>query len=219
MQNRMPCVYALFCKVTGLAYIGSTVTLSTRLPTHLKRLREGWHHSKKLQRAWKKYGEDSFVLTILEFCSKEHLLEREQFYIDVWHAYKKGYNCVPIAGATRGYVQSKETRRKKSLAMLGRKQTPMHVQRRAQSMLGKNKGKATWNKGKTKDTDPRVAAIGKWVSKNLSGKTFEELYGKEKAAIKCQQHREVLLGRKRIYSPDGTWTLEPQKPLVFRSFP
>jgi len=204
MQSKTPCVYALFCKKTGKPYVGSTMDLSTRLPTHLKRLREGWHHSKKLQRAWKKYGEESFVLSILEFCPKECLLEREQFYMDAWQACKQGYNCVPMAGATRGYVQSKETRRKKSLAMLGRKQSPLNT------CKGKNVGKTPWNKGKTKDSDPRVAAIGTQVSRRLSGKTYEYLYGKEAADIRRSQHRDVLAGRKRIYRPDGTWTLEPK---------
>ena len=218
MQNRMPCVYALFCKDTGLPYIGSTVDLSSRLPTHLKRLQEGWHHSKKLQRAWRKYGGESFILSILEFCPKELLLEREQFYMDAWQAYRNGYNCVPIAGATRGYTQSGETRLKKSLAMRGRKQSSLHVQRRSQSMLGKNKGKITWNKGKTKESDYRVAAIGQWVSKNLSGKTYKELYGKTVANVRREQHRKSLLGRKRIYSLNGTWTLEPRATCIPSAF-
>lgn len=211
MSNKMPCVYALFCKATGLPYIGSTVDLSTRLPTHLKRLREGWHHSRKLQRAWNKYGEYSFCLSVLEFCPEGQLQEREQFHMDAWEAYRCGYNCTPIAGSTRGYVQSEETRAKKSLAMKGRKQSPLHVQRRSQSMMGKNTGNVAWCRGKTKETDSRLAAAGLKVSLKLKGRTAEEIFGAERAKWKRENQRLVLTGRKRVYAPDGSWKLEPRK--------
>jgi hypothetical protein len=77
-------------------------------------------------------------------------------------------------------------------------------------MLGKNAGNLAWNKGKTKDSDFRVAAIGAKVSRSLSGRTYEDIYGRETGNARRRQHQEVLLGRKRIYRPDGTWTLGPK---------
>jgi excisionase family DNA binding protein len=87
-----PGVYAIFCKATGLPYIGSSVNMHVRIFQHVSALRRHRHESKKLQHAWKVYGEDNFDIVILELCSKEILFEREQFYIDAWDAFSSGYN-------------------------------------------------------------------------------------------------------------------------------
>jgi excisionase family DNA binding protein len=77
-----PGVYAVFCKATGLPYIGSSVNMHVRTFQHISALRRHRHESKKLQDVWKTYGEDNFDIVILEVCPKELLFEREQFYID-----------------------------------------------------------------------------------------------------------------------------------------
>jgi group I intron endonuclease len=57
-------------------YIGSTVDMVNRWWTHLYYLRNGDHHSPKLQRHYNKYGEDDLVFEIIEtgdYLCKEHL--------------------------------------------------------------------------------------------------------------------------------------------------
>jgi len=93
--GEIPGVYAIFCKTTGLPYIGSSVNVYARTFTHVTALRRGRHESHKLMHAWKTYGEDAFDIIILEFCPKEQLTEREQHYIDTWKAYSDGYNGDP----------------------------------------------------------------------------------------------------------------------------
>jgi len=93
--GEIPGVYAIFCKATGLPYIGSSVNVYARTFTHITALRRGRHESNKLMHAWKTYGENAFDIVILEFCSKETLLEREQHYIDTWNSFQDGYNGDP----------------------------------------------------------------------------------------------------------------------------
>jgi|HubBroStandDraft_1064217.scaffolds.fasta_scaffold460089_1 excisionase family DNA binding protein len=88
----IPGVYAIFCKATGLAYIGSSVNVHARTFQHISALRRHRHEAKKLLHAWKTYGENNFDIVILELCPKEVLFEREQFYIDAWDSFNEGYN-------------------------------------------------------------------------------------------------------------------------------
>jgi excisionase family DNA binding protein len=93
--GEIPGIYAVFCKATGLPYIGSSVNVYAHTFSHVTALRRGRHQSHKLMHAWKTYGENSFDIVILEFCPKESLQEREQHYIDAWDAYNSGYNGDP----------------------------------------------------------------------------------------------------------------------------
>jgi group I intron endonuclease len=53
-----------------------------------------------------KYGHGNFKLDILEYCSQDVLLKREQYYIDLL---KPEYNILSIAGSTLGYKHREET--------------------------------------------------------------------------------------------------------------
>ena len=63
-------------------YVGSSKNIYQRMQKHRACLRKNVHENKKLQNSWNKHGENSFQYFILEFCSEELLIEREQFYID-----------------------------------------------------------------------------------------------------------------------------------------
>lgn len=76
-------------------YIGSTNDFKRRLMKHRSELRKNKHHSTPLQRAFNKYGEDKFSITILEVCEPIHdtLIMLEQKYLDL----SPEYNCVKYA--------------------------------------------------------------------------------------------------------------------------
>jgi group I intron endonuclease len=108
-------IYIIKNTKNGKAYIGSSVSLRVRVNIHKRELRNNRHHSSKLQRAWNKHGELSFIFELLELVAdKETLLSREQHWIDLLDTHKKGYNCCPIAGSALGREVSEETRRKSS---------------------------------------------------------------------------------------------------------
>jgi len=75
-------------------YIGSTINLVRRWSQHKSRLKYNTHHSIILQRAWNKYGKDSFIFEIIEECDPEFLFEKEQNYIDTFNPkYNVGLNA------------------------------------------------------------------------------------------------------------------------------
>lgn len=63
-------------------YIGSSYDLSRRNKDHWRLLKKGNSHNILLQRAWNKYGENSFVFEILAKCPKEYLFKLEQWFVD-----------------------------------------------------------------------------------------------------------------------------------------
>jgi group I intron endonuclease len=114
-------IYRIRNLLTARIYVGSAVNMAKRWGIHLHQLRHNKHHSKKLQRAWNKAGEGSFVFEVLEIVdAQRNLLIREQFWIDSTNAYIAGYNCTPTAGSNMGVKFGKETRAKLSEARRAR---------------------------------------------------------------------------------------------------
>lgn len=111
-------IYAITHTQSGRRYIGSAINFRSRWNSHKSRLKKSNHHSIHLQRAWNKYGADSFKFEILEECPPEQLLEREQWYLD---NHKPPYNVCLTAGSPLGYKHSLETRIRMSKALKGRK--------------------------------------------------------------------------------------------------
>lgn len=101
-------VYAIINQVSAHRYIGSSCSINRRWAEHRYDLRHGKHKSEYLQNAWNKYGETSFVFTILEIVESPELLqEREQHYMDF---FQPEYNIYPYAFSSRGAKHSEETK-------------------------------------------------------------------------------------------------------------
>ena len=116
MTNKNCGIYKITNTVTGKFYIGSAVNIKSRWADHRSRLGANKHHNRHLQNSWNKHGEDSFTFEVLEYCEKERLIEREQFYID---NEKPAYNISPTAGNSLGVKRTDETKRKMSEAKMG----------------------------------------------------------------------------------------------------
>jgi group I intron endonuclease len=74
-----------------------------------------------IYRALLNYGYDGFKLEILEYCSKEALIEREQFYID---SINPEYNILKVASSTLGFKHSEASKDIMSQLAQGRKFSP-----------------------------------------------------------------------------------------------
>jgi group I intron endonuclease len=94
-------VYEIRCLANGKFYIGSAVNLRDRWQNHQYNLRRGNHHNILLQTAWNKYGEQTFVFSVLQFVERELLLQAEQRWIDKTRCTNRkiGFNLYPIAGS------------------------------------------------------------------------------------------------------------------------
>ena len=64
-------IYEFFNLTNGKRYIGSSKDIYNRLHEHYHNLQNNKAHNKHFQAAWNKYGEESFIYNILEFCNEE----------------------------------------------------------------------------------------------------------------------------------------------------
>lgn len=117
-------IYAIVSP-SGKMYIGSSQDIPKRWEQHRNALRGGYHHNRMVQRAYNKYGMDALRFTVLEHCSVDDLLIREQFHIDA-RTWEFLYNLSPQAGGTRGYKSSEATKAKLRAALGGRTLSAEH---------------------------------------------------------------------------------------------
>ncbi len=110
-------VYMIYCWGNGKAYIGSSSNMSRRLANHRHYLRSGKHGNAHLQRAWDRYGEDSFSMGVLHVCSAAEKLIAEQVWLDIWCQSGMSFNRRTDATSPLGVKWTDEERAAKSAAM------------------------------------------------------------------------------------------------------
>lgn len=88
-------------------YVGSAVSLRSRKLRHFRELHLQKHHSAKLQNHYNKYGPANLDFIILEYCSKDLLIHREQYYL---HWLKPYFNINPVAGSRLGAKHSNQSK-------------------------------------------------------------------------------------------------------------
>lgn len=104
-------IYRILNIKNNKMYIGSSENLNKRRINHFGLLKRNKHHSIHLQRAWNrtKNPKEIFKFEILEYCNKENLLERENYYLNYYvnsqdyinninkDFLKLSYNILPLA--------------------------------------------------------------------------------------------------------------------------
>ena len=113
-QEKSIGVYVIKNIVTNKLYIGSTISgFRKRILEHIYELLKNKHHSNYLQNSFNKYGIENFEFSILEECTRESIIEREQYYLDKYKTYirKYGYNILEKAYNSQGYRHTEETLR------------------------------------------------------------------------------------------------------------
>ncbi len=142
--TRVSAIYILINKKNNKIYIGQTSDIRRRQKDHIKSLSTGNHRNRYLQRAWDKYGKETFEFKVLEYCSVETLDEREQHYLDIYIPRGICYNISTDAKVNkRGVSPSLETREKLRQANLGKKLSEEHKKKigiGSKGHIGANKG-------------------------------------------------------------------------------
>ena len=75
-------IYCILNLKNQKKYIGSSRYIYDRICNHKMMLKNNKHHNNYLQNSWNKNKSQNFIYIILEYCEKDILIEREQFYID-----------------------------------------------------------------------------------------------------------------------------------------
>jgi len=133
-------VYAIVNKINYNMYIGSAINIKARWRVHRSRLRKGEHHSKHLQGAWNKYGEDNFNFIVLAECDENNILKYEQYYLS---EINPTYNTNPVAGNMSGFKHSDESRKKLSVSKTGFRHTEESKKKMSKIWSGRPRGKYT----------------------------------------------------------------------------
>lgn len=117
-------VYAIKNTFTLKVYVGSSVSVERRRRTHFRDLKNGAHHSVKLQRSWNKHGAEAFIFEVLEAAPKGSLMLREQHWIDALCAAGNGYNVNPAANSVGALPKTEAHKRHIGDARRGQKHSP-----------------------------------------------------------------------------------------------
>lgn len=103
-------IYKWVNNINDKCYVGSSIYLYKRLSKYYSinfLTEEVSTGSSTIYKALLKYGHSNFRLDIIEYCDKEFLIKREQYYIDLL---KPEYNILKVAGSRLGSKQSLTTK-------------------------------------------------------------------------------------------------------------
>jgi group I intron endonuclease len=162
-------IYKIQCEKDGRFYIGASINPHKRHLEHFNDLRKNRHHNRFLQRAFNKYGEDTFTYSILEEFDQEDLMwKREE---EILEELSNTYNMMPggIRGprlygkdnAKYGKPISEQQRRLQSEAMSGEKH-PFYGKKRPEhsELLRRNNPMHTHNIDFSGDKNPNAKHFG-----------------------------------------------------------
>jgi len=126
-----------------------------------------------------KYGYANFSISILEYCDKDILNEKEQYYMDI---IKPVYNTLKIAGSSSGYKHTQESKDKRSLSLKGKytgTNSPLynrtHTEQTKELMSSMRKGQGNSFYGKTHTDEARELMKQKATGRKHLPSTLEKM--------------------------------------------
>lgn len=120
---------------SGKSYIGSSIKLNVRFKQYFNYNHISYpKRNLIIYKALLKHGYAGFRLEILEYCSHEILLQREQYYFD---KFSPDYNILKVAGSPLGYRHSEAAKKLISIASKNRKVSESSRDLKRDALLGK----------------------------------------------------------------------------------
>lgn len=153
-------------------YIGSSVDLKRRFTSYFNINYLVKESRLYLHRALLKEGYSAFSLYVLEYCEKENLMDREQYYFDLL---KPTYNLCSTAGSTLGISHSEVTKENIS-----------------KSKKGTYSNEDNHFYGKAHTLEARERMVEAKLSKPLSEETKEKISTKMRGRNLSEEHKTNL---------------------------
>jgi len=151
-------------------YIGRTNNPKNRKATHFNLLRQGKHHSKKMQDDFNIYGEENFEFVIL----KENVSNSEEEELKMIYSNDNGYNMIKQSKGVSNYIHHGE-----SNGMYGKKHSEESKIRMSESTKGMYNGE-------------KNPFYGKKHSEESRRKMSESKKGQGENIPKSDSHREKI---------------------------
>ena len=114
-------IYTIINKIDSKIYIGSSMSIESRLKGHINNLKNNRHRNEHLQSAVNKYGIENFKFESLIECSLDCLESEEQLWMNLTNCTNRkfGYNKDVLA-YNSGHKMSDETKEKLRIKAKGR---------------------------------------------------------------------------------------------------
>lgn len=102
-------IYKITNLINGHCYIGQAVNIEKRLREHIN---DAFNENRReynypLSRAYRKYGVQNFINSVLEECTREELNEKEIYYINFYNSKNNGYN--QTNGGNQHFVEGEKS--------------------------------------------------------------------------------------------------------------
>lgn len=204
-------IYKIVNKNNGKFYIGSTKNIEKRKHKHFEDLKHKKHHSIYLQRAYDKYGENSFIVEVkeLKISSEKELRQLEERYIRFCWSSGKLYNVSKNSSGgdlISYHPYNKEFRMRQSKISRERYEKMSEEEKKFYSDRIKGEKNPNYGKKWSKELREKVSRKRKEYylthDNYIKGKTFEEVYGVEKAnelKEKMSERYKLRVGEKNSF--------------------
>lgn len=148
--------------INGKVYIGFDSSWPSRISTHRSKISK---LNRPFYNALLKYGWDNFLWEVIyQSTDGDHTLNvMENYFITEYRSYIgfedcNGYNLTLGGDGSLGYINSEETKKKKSLAKQGKKRLPLTKEQKEKISLAKKE--KTWkDMGRTSYTEKDLSTI------------------------------------------------------------
>jgi group I intron endonuclease len=181
-------IYKIENIINNKKYIGSAINIEIRTKRHINDLKNNKHDNIYLQREFNKYKLENFKFECIEICNKKNLKEIEQKYLDNIFSIKECnlyYYNIGRKSTGGDNISNNPDRNnivnkiRKGLYNRYKKESEEDKLARKNKLKGENNPNYgnKWNDTQRK----RMSIQRKGTSSKIKGKTFEELYGDEKA--------------------------------------
>ena len=182
-------IYIIKNKVNNKIYVGSSSDINRRWCVHKSKLRNNKHDNIHLQRSWNEYGKDNFEFSIIEYCNT-NLKELEEKYIHEMKSYDFtiGFNMSEKAygGDNISNHPNKDLiieKIKKSLKERFDNMTELERQELSNKMIGEKNPNFNhrWTDEMKENNSIKLIEYFETHESYQTGKSWEELFGEEKA--------------------------------------
>jgi group I intron endonuclease len=172
-------IYLLTNLLNKDKYVGQSIDLGKRFTKYFTLSYLKNRNTLVISRALIKYGYANFSISILEYCDKDILNEKEQYYMDI---IKPVYNTLKIAGSSSGYKHTQESKDKRSLNLKGKYtgiNSPLygrtHTEQTKELMSSMKKGQNNNFYGKTHTDETRELIRQKAIGRKHLPSTLEKM--------------------------------------------